>query len=95
MILDIRVGRGTHGMRAEIAEAQGVAVRRGTRSTSGCDRAARRRRVLDYDRLAKRTFHMVENRSANRVRAHPGRQTHDYRNRPRRVGLCRHIHDAC
>src|SRR6516162_9571813 len=50
MILDIRVGRRAHGMSAEIAEAQSVAVRRGTRSTGGCDRAARARRVLDHDK---------------------------------------------
>src|SRR5215472_8999330 len=77
MILDVGISRGTHHVRAEIANAERVTVGRGAHGAGCGDRPTGSSRVLDDDRLPKRTLHIFSDRSRNRVSTDPGRKRYD------------------
>ena len=71
------VDRAVGDVGAEMAEADGVAVRRRTHRAADADRAARPCDVLDQHRLAERDLHALGEDPRHRIRRTAGGERHD------------------
>jgi hypothetical protein len=79
--------RAIDDMGLPMAEDQCVAVRRRARDLGGANGAGRAGRIFDDDILAECALHTVSEDAAERIGRPAGRERHDDRDRPRRIGL--------
>ena len=89
-----RIDRAVDHVGAPVADADRVAVGRGTRNPADPDVAVGAGHVLDDDALAERCAHVLRHGACDHVRRPARSERHDDRHRTRWVGLLRHSHRA-
>jgi hypothetical protein len=81
------VDRAIGDMRAEMAEADGVAVRGRVHGPRNADRTAGAGDVLDHDGLAERILHPLAEDAHHGIRGAAGGERHDHGDGAGRIGF--------
>ncbi len=93
-VIGQRIDRAVEDLRADVADADGVAVRRRARDAADAERAARAADVLDHEGLPERAAHVLGDDARDLIHRTAGRIRHDHGDRPRRIRLRRRTRDA-